>query len=129
MAAMANTTMISSSVNPRSRFMAISVRDVPVLALAAVLAIGAERHEVVGLALAGQREAIVVAPRVLEVGLLRVRAVPLVHAAGLAHERLQVVGVLPDLELVHLDLPHELLDADLRLLALGAAHLLEDLGA
>src|SRR3954470_21204588 len=61
------TTTISRRVNPLSRFMARdartrSVGDVAVLALAAVPAVGAERDEVVWLALAGHREAVIVAP-------------------------------------------------------------------
>src|SRR5436190_11567576 len=75
------TTRISSSVNPRARNGIGSVGDVLVLALATFLAIGAERDEVIGLALAGHRVAIVVAPRILEVGFLAIGTGPLVRSA------------------------------------------------
>src|SRR5258708_38077200 len=131
-APIASTTMSSRRVNPLSRFTARgsngrSIGDVAVLALAAFLAVGAQRDEVVRLALSRHREAVIVAPRVLEVRLLRIRPIPLV-AARIADERAEIVGILADLQLVHLDLAGELLDADARLLRLGAAHLLEDLG-
>src|SRR5258706_4510275 len=122
-AASTSTTTISRMVKPRSL-----VRDIPVFTLAAVLAVGSERHEVEGLALARNRVAIVVAPGVLEIGILRVGAAPFLHAGGLAHQGLQGVGIFPHFQAVELDLPHELLDADLRLARLGAPHLLEDLG-
>src|SRR5258706_1135169 len=101
---MARTTMISSSVNARSRFMARrrrtgSVGNVVVLALAAILAVGAKRDEIVGLPLTGHGEAIVVAPRVLEVGVFGIGSAPLVHAPGLPHQRLQVLRILADFEL------------------------------
>src|SRR2546423_2043664 len=76
------------------------IRDIPVLALAAFLVVGAERDEVVGLALAGHGVAVIVTPRVLQVDVLRVGPVPLVDARGLLHQRLQAVGVAPHLELV-----------------------------
>src|SRR6185369_15517836 len=94
-----STMMTSRRVKPLSRFMAEraarggSVRDVPVLSFAAFLAVGAEGEQIVGLALSGNGVAIIVAPRILEVGVLRVRPVPLV-AAGIAHQRAQVVRVL-----------------------------------
>src|SRR3954466_4966483 len=112
---MTSTTIISSSVKPCSRFMRArfpnSVADVPVLALAAFLAVGAERDEVEGLALARGRVAVVVPPRVLELlRILHVGPVPLVlGAARRLHEVLERARVLADLELVHLDLAGEVL--------------------
>src|SRR6186997_1991586 len=91
------TTTISRIVKPACRTL---VADIPVFALAAVLAVGAERDEVVGLARAraGYGVAVVVAPRVLEIRLLGVGAVPLaLGAARLLHQVAQALGVLADL--------------------------------
>src|SRR6185295_10483916 len=104
-----------------------SVANIPVLALAALLAVGPVRDEVEALAGAGSLVAVVVAPGVLQVGVLGIRPAPLVHAARLAHERLQVLGIAPDLELVHLDLPGEAQELHLGLLGLRLARLLEHL--
>src|SRR5258708_27588212 len=119
----ASTTISSRRVKPPS------VRDVAILTFAAVLAVRPERDEIERLALPRDVVAIVVAPRVLEVGVLRIRAVPAVGAGGLLHQRLQAVGILAHLELVHLDLAGEVLDANLGFAGLGPSHLVEDRGA
>src|ERR1700694_846015 len=105
-----STTSTSSSVKPEGRGVAARtgkrealVAEVAVLAIAAFLAVGAQRHEVEGLALPGHRVAVVVAPRILQVRVLGVGPVPPVDSGGLLHERLQRVGVAADFELVELD--------------------------
>src|SRR5882672_6720824 len=98
----ASTTISSRRVKPPS------VRDVAILTFAAVLAVRPERDEVEGLGLPRHVVAIVVAPGVLEVVVLRIGSIPAVDAAGLLHQRLQAVGILAHLELVHLDLAGEL---------------------
>src|SRR5258708_24363582 len=104
-----------------------SVADVLVGAFAAFLAVRAEGGEVEWLALPGNGVAIVVAPSVLELALLCVRAVPLVHARWLLHQCLEILRILADLEPVELDIPHHSLDAQLRLTRLGGVHLVVDL--
>src|SRR5437764_819944 len=75
-------------------------------------AVGAERDEVEGLVLPRHRVAVVVAPCVLEIRVLRVGAVPFVDAGRLLHEILETPWIAADLEAIHLDVADERLRAN-----------------
>src|ERR1700704_1659025 len=111
MIAASTMTMITSrSVKPRCRFdmklardrRSVTVHDVAILALAAFPAVGAERNQVVGPALSGYRELVIVAPCVLERLLFDVRPGPLLDPWRLSYERLEAIGILSDLKPVEL---------------------------
>src|ERR1700693_5824011 len=131
-----STIITSSSVKPDGRSFTVRsmragalVADIAIFALAAFLAVGAERDQVEGFALSGHRVAVIVPPRILEVRLLPIRSLPLVDAGRLLHERLQGFRVAADLQAVHLDVPGQIEETNLRLLRFRLPHLLEDLRA